>query len=212
MSANYAPTKNAFSASSSTPSSRATTSLTRSSSSSRIGRPDLEPHAVDAQRVHPPHREPHGRRAPLVVARLELRPRRRCAARGSRRSDDQPGERLVVALLRLRERDPRRVATSSGRRRPESSQRLGPPADRLVAAVVLVAHLADDLLDDVLQRHHAVDAAELVDHDGHLQPALAQRLQERVQLDGGRHDDRRHHDLGDRHLAAVGPVARAPRA
>jgi hypothetical protein len=37
--------------------------------------------------------------------------------------------------------------------------------------IVLVPHLADDLLDDVLQRRHARRSAVLVDHDGHGAPA-----------------------------------------
>ena len=57
------------------------------------------------------------------------------------------------------------------------------------AAVVLVGDLADDLLDDVLERDDARRAAVLVDDDGHLEAALAQLAQQRVEADRLGHDE-----------------------
>src|SRR5712691_9278551 len=44
------------------------------------------------------------------------------------------------------------------------------PLDRRLLPVVLVCDLADDLLQDVLDRHQSGRAAILVDHDGHVRP------------------------------------------
>src|SRR6266567_7311646 len=44
------------------------------------------------------------------------------------------------------------------------------PLDRRLLPVVLVCDLANDLLQDVLDRHQSGRAAILVDHDGHVRP------------------------------------------
>ena len=68
--------------------------------------------------------------------------------------------------------------------------------DRLGLDVVLVADLADDLLDQVLERDQPGGAAVLVDHDGHLEPValeLPQQLEDPLGLrhEVGRTDQRR---------------------
>ena len=82
-------------------------------------------------------------------------------------------------------------STSSGRSRPDSVQL---PSRRWrmprAEAVVLVGDVADDLLDDVLERHDAGVAAVLVEHDGHLEAVLAQQREQRVEPQGVGHDDR----------------------
>jgi hypothetical protein len=55
---------------------------------------------------------------------------------------------------------------------------------------VLVEHLADDLLDEVLQRDDAGGAAVLVDDDGHLIAARAQLRHDGIQVDGFGHPQR----------------------
>ena len=47
---------------------------------------------------------------------------------------------------------------------------------------MLVGHLPDELLDDVLQRDDARRAAVLVDHDGHLRAAAAQLDEQRAEV------------------------------
>ena len=76
------------------------------------------------------------------------------------------------------------------------------------AAVVLVEHLADDLLDEVLEGDDAGRAAVLVDDDGHLIPARAQLRDERVEVHGLGHAQRLGRDRGRR---AHPPVDRAAR-
>ena len=64
--------------------------------------------------------------------------------------------------------------------------------------VVLVGDLADDLLDDVLDRDEAVGAAIFVDHQRQMD---ARRLHARQQIDRphrGRHEQDFAHDLGRR--------------
>jgi len=68
---------------------------------------------------------------------------------------------------------------------------------------VLVPHVAHDLLDEVLERHDADDVAPLVDHHGHLQTAAPQLLQQRVQLDRGRHERGGEHHVVDPDLLAA---------
>jgi len=72
----------------------------------------------------------------------------------------------------------------------------------LAAAVVLVGDLADDLLDDVLERDDARRAAVLVDDDGHLEASLAQLAQQRVEADRLGHDEAVGHQGRDRHVLA----------
>ena len=64
-------------------------------------------------------------------------------------------------------------------------------------------HLADDLLDDVLQGDDAGGPAVLVDDDGQLQAVLAQHQQQRVEPDRLGHEQRRHHQRRHRHVGAA---------
>ena len=57
-------------------------------------------------------------------------------------------------------------------------------AHRLDLGVVLVADLADDLLEQVFQGDDPLDPAELVHHDGHVQVHRLELTQD--DLDGGR--------------------------
>jgi hypothetical protein len=66
---------------------------------------------------------------------------------------------------------------------------------RALLNIVLVFDLADDFLDDILDGHEAVDAAELVDHQGHVdtrQPHLQQQI------------ERAHRRRNEQHLAQDG--------
>ena len=79
--------------------------------------------------------------------------------------------------------------------------------DGLGLAVVLVANLADQLLDDVLDGHEAGRAAVLVDDDRELKALLlelAQQIDDALRLG---HERRRPHDLRD--LARARRLARS---
>ena len=93
---------------------------------------------------------------------------------------------------------PVRSSTSSGRSRPDSDQL---PSRRCRARraepVVLVGDVADDLLDDVLERDDAGVAAVLVEDDGHLEAVLPQQRQQRVEPQRVGDDDRLGHDVLD---------------
>ncbi len=70
--------------------------------------------------------------------------------------------------------------------------------------VVLVEDLADDLLDQVLERDDAVGAAVLVDHDGDL-VAVRPHPRERRKHPRGRREVRdRAHEAGERTLGVIG--------
>ena len=102
---------------------------------------------------------------------------------------------------------PVRSSSSSGRRIAGEAHDVAlartMPARR---AVVLVGDLADDLLDEVLERRDAGGAAVLVDHDGHLVAAAAQLAEEHVELHGLGHAQRLGLQRGRRDLGA--PLAR----
>ena len=70
--------------------------------------------------------------------------------------------------------------------------------DRLGLAVVLVANLADEFLDHVLDRDEARGAAVLVDHHGELKAPLLELPQQVDDALGLRHERGRAHDLADR--------------
>ena len=65
-------------------------------------------------------------------------------------------------------------------------------------AVVLVGDLADDLLEDVLQRDDPGRAAVLVDDDGQVGGPLLQQGQQRRERQGLGHGQRLGHDVADR--------------
>ena len=140
-----------------------------SSSSCSGGRP---PSAGDRRAAHPCPAPPGGcacarprRRGPRTRRRHRRAGRGRAArSRGRRASRSRPprtGTRTCVVS-----------AISSGRSRPDRSQRPSPSGARSPrrGGRCSSPDLADDLLDDVLERDDAVDPAELVHDDRHLQP------------------------------------------
>ena len=90
--------------------------------------------------------------------------------------------------------------------------RLG--ADARHHHVVLVGDIADDLFQDVLQRHHAFDFAVLVDNKREVGLAAAERLELFGHRPHLRHKPRRQRDGRDVDLAgiAVGGADRANRS
>src|SRR5216684_90580 len=70
--------------------------------------------------------------------------------------------------------------------------------DRLRLDVVLVADLADDLLEEILDRHEPSRAAVFVHHDRHLRLLTLKLLQELRHALALRYDGRRPHKWGDR--------------
>jgi hypothetical protein len=68
---------------------------------------------------------------------------------------------------------------------------------------VLVTHVADDLLDQVLERDQARGAAVLVDHHRELQPRLTQPIEQRVPVEALRHGLHRLDQLTDPGRAAL---------
>ena len=174
--ANSAPTKNALKASRTT----ARTTRGRSLIDSLLARPAgpgsarTEVDAVDAQAVHvldPVTRsaEALARLVGVGCGRAAATSTRRRPA-GSGRARAGPGPRRCRSPRARAGSMPVTSSTSSGRSRPERVQR---PSRRWRARalepVVLVGDVADDLLDDVLERHDAGVAAVLVEHDGHLE-------------------------------------------
>ncbi len=109
---------------------------------------------------------------------------------------DQAPDRLVV--LTLGQRDPGLlldlVGTEQTRQRPRAVAAMSTARRQ---PVVLVGDVADDLLDQILERHDAVGAAVFVDDDGHLHALFTQQREQRVELDAVRHDRRRIDDLRD---------------
>ena len=81
------------------------------------------------------------------------------------------------------------------------------PDGRGGVEVVLVADLAHDLLEHVLQRNQAGGAAELVHHDGHVRRAPLEVPELSVQRLGFRHDRGRSHQLLPAPLALAGRKA-----
>jgi hypothetical protein len=73
------------------------------------------------------------------------------------------------------------------------------------AAVVLVGHLADQFLDQVLQGHYPGSTAVLVQHDGQLQAQRPQFDQQRIQSNRLRDAQRLGHDRCHRHVVPALP-------
>ena len=74
--------------------------------------------------------------------------------------------------------------------------------DRLGLDVVLVADLADDLLEQILERHQAGSPAVLVHHDRHLHLLPLELLEELGDALGLRHEGGRAHQRGERRRRA----------
>ena len=80
--------------------------------------------------------------------------------------------------------------------------------DGLGLDVVLVPDLADDLLEQILERHEPGGAAVLVDDDGHLHLPALELLEELGHALGLGHEHRRTDEAGDR-LAGARPARSA---
>ncbi|MCF0085730.1 hypothetical protein B0E37_00773 [Streptomyces sp. MH192] len=117
---------------------------------------------------------------------------------------DEAGHRLVRPLRRVEADAPQHVDPQPAVDVPGGASVLGRGDGELgqVEAVVLVAHLADEFLDDVLQGDHARSAAVLVDDDGDGLLA-AQSRQQRPHRQGLGDQDRR---LGDPADGGAQPV------
>ena len=76
--------------------------------------------------------------------------------------------------------------------------------NRLGLDVVLVADLADDLLDQILEADKTCGAAVLVDDDGQLYLLSLKLLQELRHALGLRHEGRRPHQAGNRLVVGIG--------
>ena len=146
----------------------------------RAGFQPLEVHALDATPAHALDDDAESARA------RSIRP---TAARGrtARRRVRRPSSRL-----RRRSRRSRRSASSSSGTRPDTQSASLPSCSiwRLLD-VVLVADLADDLLEDVLDRDEAGRAAVLVAHDGDVRAARLEFAQLRVDALRDRNERRR---------------------
>ena len=115
---------------------------------------------------------------------------------------DQAADRLVVVVLG--QAQPGDLAhLVRPHQAGEHPAAVGFAARALLALVVLVADLADDLLHEVLERHEPVDVAELVHDERHLQAAGAELVEQVVELQAGGHEHRLVHHLGDLHVAAA---------
>src|SRR5689334_7390352 len=155
ISANSAPTKNALASSRRTAAPRASKSLLTADLAGRCGNGRGEPQLRHPVAVAAGHRE-------VPAVDLDVVADVGDAA--------QPGqhharERLVLALGHRESGgvDHLVVAQQPGHEPAPGAER---SAAGLLARVVLVAHVADDLLDEVLQRDDARRPAVLVDDDG----------------------------------------------
>ena len=68
------------------------------------------------------------------------------------------------------------------------------PCVELLLLVVFVVDLADDLFENVLERHHAAGAAELIDDNGHVHLVVLELAQQVVDLFRLGHEERRPDD------------------
>ncbi len=67
---------------------------------------------------------------------------------------------------------------------PSSKVTLIDSSDRLVLDIVFIVNLADDLLQQVFQRHQAGSTAEFVHHDGDMLPVVPELVQQIVHRQG----------------------------
>ena len=120
---------------------------------------------------------------------------------------DETADGVVVLLLLVglvAEELAQRVHADT---RVEDRFRLVDALDRRLFAVVLVLDLADDLFEQVLDRHETGRAAVLVDDDGDVDLAQAQLRQQFVHALRLRDEVRRAGDLLQRWAAAFGEAA-----
>ena len=120
---------------------------------------------------------------------------------------DEAGDGVVVLVVG--QLDVGRVLDLVGAQQPgEGPAPVAALADARAEPVVLVGDVADDLLDDVLERDDARVAAVLVEHDGHLEAVMAQQRQQRVEPQAVGHHGRLDHDVPD---AGGGPLVQRHR-
>src|ERR1700730_4331343 len=145
---------------------------------------------VDASAVHPDHPGlPPSRgiryAVRVISARLHRVPG---AGQAAELLKHQPADRLVFTL--------RCVITGGGGHLVDAQQPRHPPTIAgshhiRCAVVVLVADVADDFFDQILDGHHARDTAVLVDDHGGLQAGGPYLSHERITVQrGGHHRDR----------------------
>src|SRR4051794_24059522 len=201
ISANSAATKKAFKASSSTVSRTPNRSLIRGL---LVGAEPDQRDEVDAAAVHPldgcqpVHRPVEGR------VGVELAQGHRLALDGdvAELLQHQPADRLVLALGRPK------WCLGVDLVDPQQAGHLPAVAhldDVGGGVVVLVADVADDLLDQVLDRDHARGTAVFVDDQRGLQPVRPDLRHHRVAVEGGRHRGHQVHQGGQLGVRAVGP-------
>ena len=115
-------------------------------------------------------------------------------------AEDVAGDRVVVLVL---ERRPELLVEVVDRERAvDADRRLVDPLDRLVGQVELVLDVADDLLEQVLERDDPHRRAVLVDDDRHVLVRAAELGEQRGEVlrlghDVGRAQQLRELDLGD---------------
>ena len=155
---------------------------------SRRRRP--QSHPVDAVPVHVD--DPGG--PPVEADRVTDR------RHPSQRRHDPATHRLVRRPVGDAGADPgaHLVGPPQAGHRPAAVAQLAP---RRLRPVVLVAHLTDDLLDEVLERDHARGAAVLVDDHRELHPALAQLEEQRVEAQRLGYEHGLRHQRRHRHVA-----------
>ena len=201
--ANSAPTKKALPSSSSSATTSAVPPLTAAPPRVAVGSPGSSSRSVSRSMRSP------SMCSTVSVTMCSRGPSSSCVESGtvtSARSpvDGHPAEHLEdqagdgVVVLALGQRDAGEVLDLVGAQQPGDQPGAVAPALGLVAeAVVLVGDVADDLLDDVLERDDAGVPAVLVEDDGELEAVRAQQRQQRVEPQRVGHHDRPDHQVLD---------------
>src|ERR671936_441906 len=118
--------------------------------------------------------------------------------RAAKSAEDEPGDRVVVLLRELLTELLVEVVGREGALEADSA--VGEALDRLVGQVVLVLDLADDLLQQVLERDEAFEGSVLVDDDRHVLVRPPELGEHGRQVLGLGNDVRLAHELGDVHV------------
>src|SRR5438034_2058688 len=135
----------------------------------RLMREELDFEPLDARALDFEHLET----AAVVLDLVAL------LGRSAQEAEDEAADRVVVldrqGALEL-------LVEVVDRERPvDAHPAVGQPLDRLVREIELVLDLADDLLEQILERDDPLQIAVLVDHDRHVlarAPELAQKRRE----------------------------------
>src|SRR6476660_8579583 len=150
---------------------------------------------IDPATVHPQHAGQPAHRVLQRCVGIECRQLNRLALFGdlAQLLQHQPADGLVIAYRRAETGGLcHLVDAQQSRHLPAASG--GDDVRRLV--VVFVADVADDLLDDVLDGHHARGAAVFVDHQRGLQAVGTQLSHHVVAVQGRRHPGDGLHQAG----------------